>query len=370
MPARKALHLLALMDTTIVSGPLRQLVASLEDLRRDHAVAPLVMLCTRRGRDASPVRAFLDAHAIPMIHVEENGRLDWRVLRRYRAQLRDPRIDIVQTHGYKPAVFVWLLRRLGSGRHLPWIAFFHGRTYESRAIQLFDSLGILCSHEADRIVVVAGTQRRHFTARDPDVVHIPNALTTTPATGAVPAGGDEGPIDLLAAGRLSHEKGFDVLLMAVDQLRQRGRCLRVTLVGDGPERVALERQIIERDLGLLVTMAGHQPSIAPWLQRARLVCLPSRTEGMPNVLLEALAAGVPVVATPVGDIPSVLTDDLGRLVPVADAHALADAIIAELDGPRGEAFQHARNEFLARYDRQGRARRLRTLYDSVLTRVP
>jgi glycosyltransferase involved in cell wall biosynthesis len=148
------------------------------------------------------------------------------------------------------------------------------------------------------------------------------------------------PPFVVAAGRLTPQKGFDVLLRAYRQVCDRMDAPPLVILGDGPDRGALTTLV--EDLGLrdVVHLPGFRDDVQAHLAAARLFVLPSRYEGMGGlVLLEALAHGLPVVAT---DCPSgpreVLADgELGRLVPVEDSATLADAIVDELTGPpRGD----------------------------------
>ncbi|MCE9532830.1 MAG: glycosyltransferase, partial [Planctomycetes bacterium] len=137
---------------------------------------------------------------------------------------------------------------------------------------------------------------------------------------------------VVAAGRLSPEKGFDVLVEAAGLLRQQHSDLRFVLFGEGAERPLLERRIQELNLQGSFILAGFRDDLDRWLPWADVVVLPSFTEGLPNVALEASAAGVPVVATAVGGTPEVLRHgETGFLVPSGNPAELAKRI-AELGG--------------------------------------
>lgn len=121
-------------------------------------------------------------------------------------------------------------------------------------------------------------------------------------------------------------KGVDILLHALTLTDQK---INLLLVGAGPETVALQSLAHELGLGARVTFAGAQPpeSIPNWINAADAVVIPSRNEGGPAVLLQAMACGKPVVATAVGMVPAVITDvRLGLIVPVEDSQALAAAL--------------------------------------------
>lgn len=134
------------------------------------------------------------------------------------------------------------------------------------------------------------------------------------------------------AGQLVPVKGVEYLINAWAELRKRGRlgamdCL--VLLGDGPCRYSLERQIAGAGLAGSVQFAGtlNQIEVARWMTAASLLCLPSLNEGTPNVIVEALASGVPVVASHVGGVPDLIRQgENGLLVSPADSIALADAL--------------------------------------------
>lgn len=363
-PDPKPIRVLVFMDTSTVSGPLRQLMASLDDLRRDHAVTPQLVVCTRRGKDVRAMHRYLAESGHEVVLLEERSRFDWRVLIRYRELLRAPSVHCVQSHGYKPTIYLAILRWFT--RRRPWIAFFHGRTYETRAVQLFDRLAMSCARWADRIVVVAASQQRLFAGRR-TVRHIPNAVTVRPvAPSPMLSQAQDDPPLLLFVGRLSPEKGVDVLIRALPELKRRYPSVRLRLVGDGPSRDGI-RQLVEA-LGMTahVDLVGHVEDTVPHYAAARLLCLPSRSEGMPNVVLEAIAAGLPVVASDVGDVQTLVGTELGRVVPPDDVGALAQALGDELDHQRGQAFLFAREQLLRRFDRTTRAQALRALYDELV----
>lgn len=133
---------------------------------------------------------------------------------------------------------------------------------------------------------------------------------------------------LLAAGRLSHQKGFDQLLQAFARVAWEHPSWRLVILGEGPERAALERQIQALGLGTQVLLPGRAGNIAQWYARAELFVLSSRYEGFPNVLAEAMAAGVAVVSSncPTGPADLVRDGIDGCLVPPEDPVALAQAL--------------------------------------------
>ncbi|MGH8061494.1 MAG: glycosyltransferase, partial [Pseudoxanthomonas sp.] len=142
---------------------------------------------------------------------------------------------------------------------------------------------------------------------------------------------------VLYVGRLVAEKGLRELMDATRLLASSRPALKVVLVGEGPLRGELVERIARDNLD--VTLAGAQPpmEVAHWMAAADLVTLPSYSEGHPNVLVEALACGRPVVSTPVGGIPEVVDAGSGLMVAVRDADALAAGLAAVLDRRWDEA---------------------------------
>lgn len=161
---------------------------------------------------------------------------------------------------------------------------------------------------------------------------IVNGLPPSPE----PAPPDPGRRRIVAVGRFSVQKGFDVLLRAMPAVLAQVPDAELLLVGDGPERAALER--IAHDAGVAgrVSMPGtvRHDDVAGVLAGANVVAMPSRYEGMPLVALEAAAAGRAVVSTPVHGLADVVADgETGLLVPPDHPDRLAAALVALLTDP-------------------------------------
>jgi sugar transferase (PEP-CTERM/EpsH1 system associated) len=136
-----------------------------------------------------------------------------------------------------------------------------------------------------------------------------------------------GKAALICVARLSPEKRHDVLLAAVRRLLDSGLALELSVVGDGPMRPALEKQIAELRLEGAVRLLGMRDDVADLLRAADLFVMPSATEGMPITVIEAMACALPIVATAVGGFLELVKDgENGFLVPVGDADALAQAL--------------------------------------------
>jgi glycosyltransferase involved in cell wall biosynthesis len=145
---------------------------------------------------------------------------------------------------------------------------------------------------------------------------------------APPAGS---PLTIVCVANLIAYKGHATLLAAVRQLRPDGWSL--LLVGEGPERESIGRVIASSELQERVFMFGRRSDVHDILDTADLVVLPSYSEGMPNAVLEAMAHGIPVVASDVGGVRSLLGSGAGIVVAPGDEHALAGALQRLIDDP-------------------------------------
>lgn len=132
----------------------------------------------------------------------------------------------------------------------------------------------------------------------------------------------------LWTGRLDPIKGLDGLIDAFADVARDDPVSRLVLVGDGPERLGIERQIRERKLDRAVRMLGMRDDVPSLLGSADAFLFPSRTEGFPNALLEAMVAGLPCLASDISGCRALIADgDTGRLLPVDDRRAWRDAMI-------------------------------------------
>jgi glycosyltransferase involved in cell wall biosynthesis len=147
-----------------------------------------------------------------------------------------------------------------------------------------------------------------------------------------PVAPDPQATDLAFIGELRALKGIDVLLEAIALLAQGGLPVTATIVGDGPDRAALQAQAAAQGLATRVRFVGAKPARAGFAL-GRLLVVPSRAESLPYIVLEAAAAAVPLIATRVGGIPEIFGPDAADLVAPGDPAALADAIRAALQHP-------------------------------------
>ena len=173
---------------------------------------------------------------------------------------------------------------------------------------------------------------------------------------------------LVTIARFSEQKGHMVLIEALALLRTAGVDFHATLVGDGPLRPMVEAAIERHDLKRAVTLTGLATGeeVRRALQAARIFVLPSFAEGLPVVIMEAMALGLPVVATHVAGVPELVVDGVtGWLVPAGDEAELAEAIRRALDTPDAklaEMGRAGRERVAQRHDADREAARLAGLF--------
>jgi len=201
-----------------------------------------------------------------------------------------------------------------------------------------------------------------------------------------PRGGPRGPIGppgfatgdailIGSVGRLAHVKDFPTLIRAFDRLRElwpEGRTrLRMVIVGEGTTRPECERLIAELGLGEQTWLAGDRSDIPELMRAMDLFVLPSLGEGISNTILEAMACGLPVIATDVGGNPELVAPGkTGTLVPVADHEKMAQALLAYVRDPARMAQEGraARAEIEARFSMEAMVAGYLRVYDAALAR--
>lgn len=248
------------------------------------------------------------------------------------------RYDLVHAHGLK-AGWVAALAALD----VPLVVSVHNLVLDDVAGRTAPLLRVLEASliaRADATIAISDEVARRFTGvRGAARLTTVAPLGPSPVVRAVAAdvraglGVPPGAHLVVTAARLHPQKGLFDLVEAADLLRSRVDGLRWVVLGEGPQRAQLEALVVARGLGDVVVLPGSRPSVADELAAADAVAVTSRWESGPLVVLEALALGRPVVATAVGLVPDVVGPSLGRVVPVGDPEAMADALAEVLVAP-------------------------------------
>jgi glycosyltransferase involved in cell wall biosynthesis len=244
--------------------------------------------------------------------------------------------DIAHLHGYKPdLLFGGLPRRL---RRIPVVATVHGMCYVGgfNRMAVYAWLDGCALKRMDAVVLVHQGimgQIPKSLSRAGRVTVIQNGIAVDPSPrGSVPepraAVSDRGRRCVLGSlGRLSPEKGYDVLLRAAKRLVEKGQDVHVVIFGDGQDRRRLEELAASLGVADRLSMPGFVADARSRLASFDVFVLPSLTEGLPMSVLEAMEAGVPVVASAVGGLPDVLENGgAGGLAGPGDPESLATAL--------------------------------------------
>ena len=260
-----------------------------------------------------------------------SGRLDARTASALAGQVRDFQADIVHVHDYKSAFYAWLATRRRPAR---LVATLHGwvensgsqRLYhriEMSLLKRFDALVVVAADQAERLVA-AGIPRARIHQVD-NAIPVPTAASASDAaTLRTELGLPTDGFIIAAVGRLSPEKNLSALVDAFSTIAADDRTTTLLIVGGGPELDALQARARAAGIGDRVVFAGVRSDMDRVYPVIDCLALPSLTEGMPLVVLEAMARGIPVVASAVGDVPRLLAQtDAGRIVARPDADALA-----------------------------------------------
>ncbi len=331
-----------------------------------------------RNPSAGGETPFLQAASqsgIPVAVISEAGRFDPTVIGGLRQVLRQKRAAILQTHAVKSNFLVWLS---GLHHHYPWLAFHHGYTAEDWKARLYNKLNRISLPSARRVVTVCepfAADIARYGVRRERVHVLPNAIEDSPAPPERAVSElrrrfelKPGEAIVLTAGRFSKEKAqIDLVRAAAIVARQDpAPRFRLLLLGDGPDLAEVKAEAARLGLAGNCIFPGHQQDTAPYFALATHFALPSLSEGSPNVLLEAMAAGLPVLSTQVGGVgeivaheesallcppgrPEQFAEGLARLLKEeALAASLAHAARARLEAFRPERYYRSLTEIYRR----------------------
>jgi glycosyltransferase involved in cell wall biosynthesis len=305
--------------------------------RADPARFAVTVCYIRDGRD----RNFLmDQRArelgVDYVEIIERNSFDPSVWPALRALIRNRRIDLVHGHEYKTNLLTWLLAKRDRVIPLSTVHGWFGKDTVRERLYYGADKRVLAAFP--RVIAVSSPLKNELVrigARPERITVIPNGIDPSrflrlpsqreQAREAINA--ESGDFVIGAVGRLEHQKRFDLLMQAVALLRVDYPAIRLLIVGDGGLKQQLESLRVSLRLDDGCVLLGHQSNV-PFLHQAfDLFVQASDHEGSPNVVLEAMAMGTPIVATDAGGTRDVLEDERdGLLIPTGDAAAIAGAI--------------------------------------------
>lgn len=339
----------------------------------------------RRYRYAADASETLAYHGTMHEQVLASWRARFRMIKFIRASRRETlravaelAPDVIHVHWWFPGGFaVWPL----AGRVPPVVLTSHGtdlflldrfapaRPVAKRVFRFADEVTVISTPLVNRVQAM-GVPHERIT-----VIPMPVLPSVFDTAGAEP----RDPSLLLFVGRLIERKGCAYALEALRALRNAGRDVRLTVIGDGPELDSLRRRAADLDVAGQVAFTGALApgQVAQWNRRASVLLMPAVTdwkgeqEGFGMVLVEAMLSGLPIVASRSGGIPDVIDHErTGLLVPERDPEALADAVARLLDDGEfaAQTAERAKVEASTRFAPDSIARRFSQVYQRAAVR--
>ena len=311
----------------------------------------------------------IESHVIPC-----DGQVDRTVRGSIQKLAAKTRADIIHAHGYKADVYVYLALRRSD---YPLISTCHNWINQDPMVSFYGFVDRLILRKYSAVVAVSNEVRNRLLGAgvcENKVYLIRNGIDLRPFESAVPSlrGGiapETAPI-VGWVGRLSNEKGADIFLHAAALVLIQVPHAQFLLVGEGPEEINLEALIDELSIRPSVTLVGRRDDMPSVYASMDVMVSSSRQEGLPMAILEAMAAGLPLVASAVGEVPTVvLNDRTGVLVKEEDASVLAAGIV-ELLGDYSKRVRFgstARQLVAAEYSAERMAADYLAVYEDAIT---
>ena len=335
----KTIRVLTLIENALVTGPARNVIEFAKMAATPEGDLPAVevtIVTYQRGAEEPALALAAKEAGLAVRTVAERRRWDTQVLGQLKRVVAELNPDILETRNVKSH---FLVRLLGLYRKYPWIAWNHGYTSISSLDRMYARLDKWSLPKAYRVVTVCRPFAAHLAkngVRKDKITILHNAAQPFAAPPVeevqrtwrkLGIADDEAVI--LAVGRLSEEKGHADLIRAAAILSGTPGLprFRVVILGDGPEREPMLQLAAKLGVTQRIKLSGFQRDTAPYYAMATLVAVPSHSEGSPNVVLEAMAAGLPIVANQVGGVPEILDEGAtGLMVMPRNPTAMAYAI--------------------------------------------
>ena len=306
---------------------------NLVGLLKKNGSAPY-LACLKNYHRADP-DVYLESQkqGLPSRVVTCRYRFDMRALMDIRRFAKSEGIQIIHTHGYKSNLYGFIISRsLG----IPVVATLHGWTGQTQKVRLYEKLDRWVIRRMDHLVSVAPMiceELASLKLNGTRITFIPNGVDTekfNPAKidkDARKKLGLDNSLVIGTVGRLSKEKGHIYLIEAFAKISREVPEARLLIVGDGPLKDSLQLTSYSLQLKDKVIFAGKRDDLPCLYKTMDIFVLPSLTEGLPLVLLEAMSMRLPVVATRVGGMPYVLGEDGGIIVPPRHIEELKNSIL-------------------------------------------
>jgi glycosyltransferase involved in cell wall biosynthesis len=370
------------LDARVVSGAGGGPDKTILNQPRFLAPAGYLNLCAYMHPPGDPgfeqLRHKARAWQAPLISVPDRGPWDWRVVSALLRVCRRNRVRIWHGHDYKSNALGLLLRRFWPMRLVTTV---HGWVKHTRRTPLYYRIDRFCLPRYEKVICVSPDLEQECRAvgAPPDrCLLIENAIDVAEfarrrevAEARSLQGMPAGRLVVGAVGRLSPEKGFDLLIRAADHLLRQGIDLELLIVGDGDEQPRLQELVDQLGRGDRVRLLGYRADLRGLYEAMDVFALSSLREGLPNVVLEAMALEVPVLATRIAGLPRLITDGTnGLLVEPGSVEELSAALGRLLNDAdlRRRLRRAGRQTVETRYSFAARMDRIRDVYDELLQR--
>ncbi len=327
------MRLLHLRSSEFFGGPERAILGQCK------ALSGFDIFCASFVRDNLP-NQFLDKckkENIKALPILESYTGDFSVTGKLKNLLLENEIDILVTHDYKANFFGHRACASGPTVHA---SHYRGRTRENFKVRLYNFIDDFMLKRIKHIIAVSEASKKLLVSlriKQERITVIPNAFNISKLTGGEieNEGEENGLVSIISAGRLSHEKGFDLLLEAFAMAGRMQRPVKLFIYGEGPEETKLKELSEKLYLTGKVEFCGFSNKLLDIYKQMSFLVLPSRSEGMPNVVLEAWSQKLGVVAASVGGVPEMIEQGKsGLLCEPENINDLASKIKYAVDNPQ------------------------------------
>ncbi len=314
----------------------------------------------------------------PLEGIEDRGPLDWRVVRRMIRLCREREVAVWHGHDYKSNALGLLVRRFHRMRLVTTV---HGWVKFTRRTPFYYWVDRLCLRHYEAVICVSDDLHQRCLASKVPAERctvIENAIDTQQFARRQSVdqakrslGFNPERLMIGAIGRLSEEKNFEGLIRVVDRLITAGLDLELVIAGDGDRRESLQALIEKLDRRDRIRLLGYRSDTVDLYQAMDLFVLSSLREGLPNVILEAMAMGVPVLSTRVAGVPNLITDrQNGLLAEPGDVDSLSECLrqLAEDVSLRDRLATAGRRTIEENYSFANRMEKVRAVYDRLLNK--
>lgn len=332
MSEGKPITIMHLRACNFVGGPEKQILEHFKRLDKQRFL-PLLGSFVEEGA-ADPLGDAASEYGFQTVRLQSHSPLNPSSIHQLYTILKQHSVSILCTHGYKPNILGCCASAFAQ---IPTIAISRGWTWESPKIRMYEALDRLFLRFTDHVVAVSAGQQQKILAsgvRADKVSVIHNAINLEDSVKKTDSmlrhelGLPEDALVIASAGRLSPEKNYATMIEAAQQVCKENRQVYFMVFGEGFLRSELQQKINSTGLDKRFFLPGFRKDLQSLLPQIDIFMLPSFTEGLPNVALEAFANNKPIVATAVGGTPEVVQDKVsGFLTGPEEADLMAHHIL-------------------------------------------